>query len=137
VNPPGWYTNTYLYHWQYPWYAYYNYSQGPYANWMRAQGFAGYANQKQTSPEPMSAEVTITLPEDAILSFSGVVAKGTGNVRTFTTPVLTPGVEYVYEMTIEVSRDGKPLKTTKMVPVHPGENVKVAFETSPPPPAKK
>src|SRR5262245_36149793 len=44
INPPGWYTNTYYYAWQYPWFAYYNYSHGPYANWMAGQGFATYAN---------------------------------------------------------------------------------------------
>jgi uncharacterized protein (TIGR03000 family) len=44
MNPPGWYTNTYSFAWQYPWFAYYNYSQGPYANWMAGGGFATYAN---------------------------------------------------------------------------------------------
>jgi uncharacterized protein (TIGR03000 family) len=44
ANPPGWYTNTYWFAWQYPWFAYYNYSQGPYANWMPGGGFASYAN---------------------------------------------------------------------------------------------
>ena len=42
MNPPGWYSNTYYYAWQYPWFAYYNYSQGPYANWMASQGYAYY-----------------------------------------------------------------------------------------------
>jgi uncharacterized protein (TIGR03000 family) len=44
VSPPGWYTNTYRHDWFYPWYAYYNYSHGPYANWMASGGYAGYAN---------------------------------------------------------------------------------------------
>lgn len=44
VNPPGWYSNTYSYAWQYPWYAYYNYSHGPYANWMAGQGYAWYTS---------------------------------------------------------------------------------------------
>jgi uncharacterized protein (TIGR03000 family) len=44
ANPPGWYTNTYWFAWQYPWFAYYNYSQGPYANWMQGGGYASYAN---------------------------------------------------------------------------------------------
>lgn len=43
VNPPGWYTNTYNHKWYYPWFAYYNYSHGPYANWMAGGGYAGYA----------------------------------------------------------------------------------------------
>ena len=44
VMPPGWYTNTYNHAWYYPWYAYYNSSQGPYANWMAGGGFASYAH---------------------------------------------------------------------------------------------
>jgi hypothetical protein len=44
VTPPGWYTNTYSYRWYYPWYAYYDYTHGPYANWMAGGGCAGYAN---------------------------------------------------------------------------------------------
>src|SRR5262245_15852055 len=44
INPPGWYTNTYSYAWQYPWFAYYNYSHGPYANWMAGGGYAFYKN---------------------------------------------------------------------------------------------
>src|SRR5262245_38970089 len=44
VNPPGWYSNTYSYAWQYPWFAYYNYSHGPYANWMAGGGYAYYGS---------------------------------------------------------------------------------------------
>ena len=43
ANPPGWFTNTYSFAWYYPWFAYYNYSHGPYANWMASGGYAGYA----------------------------------------------------------------------------------------------
>jgi uncharacterized protein (TIGR03000 family) len=42
ANPPGWYTNTYYFAWQYPWFAYYNYNHGPYANWMSGGGYATY-----------------------------------------------------------------------------------------------
>lgn len=44
VNPPGWYTNTYRHRWYYPWYAYYDFTAGPYANWMAGGGYAGYAS---------------------------------------------------------------------------------------------
>ena len=44
ANPPGWYTNTYSFAWQYPWFAYYNYSHGPYANWMAGGGYGYYAS---------------------------------------------------------------------------------------------
>lgn len=44
AHPPGWYTNTYNYNWYYPWYAYYNFSCSPYANWTATKGYAGYAH---------------------------------------------------------------------------------------------
>lgn len=44
VNPPGWYTNTYKHLWFYPWYAYYDFISGPYANWAAGGGYAGYTN---------------------------------------------------------------------------------------------
>ncbi len=44
VTPPGWYTNTYNHAWYYPWYAYYNHTSGPYANWMAGGGYATYAH---------------------------------------------------------------------------------------------
>jgi uncharacterized protein (TIGR03000 family) len=37
------FTNTYYYAWYYPWYAYYNFSHGPYANWWQGGGYATYA----------------------------------------------------------------------------------------------
>jgi uncharacterized protein (TIGR03000 family) len=37
------YTNTYYFAWYYPWYAYYNYANGPYVNWQQGGGFATYA----------------------------------------------------------------------------------------------
>jgi uncharacterized protein (TIGR03000 family) len=51
VNPPGWYSNTYSYAWQYPWFAYYNYSHGPYANWMAGGGYAYYKNCGNCGPQ--------------------------------------------------------------------------------------
>lgn len=51
VNPPGWYSNTYSYAWQYPWFAYYNYSHGPYANWMAGGGYATYKNCGNCGPQ--------------------------------------------------------------------------------------
>src|SRR5262245_47540662 len=53
INPPGWYTNTYSFAWQYPWFAYYNYSHGPYANWMAGGGYAYYA----TCPPYMQTDI--------------------------------------------------------------------------------
>lgn len=182
ANPPGWYTNTYSFHWQYPWFAYYNYSHGPYANWMAGGGYAGYANlpghpvtyapwvgqggygsgggaiggattgapagcapgatvpqsEGQPVPDPLPGapqaktaapgKVAITLPADAKLLFNGTAAIGTGSVRTFVTPALQPGVPYGYELTAEVTRNGKVERVTERVIVRAGETATISLD---------
>jgi uncharacterized protein (TIGR03000 family) len=153
ANPPGWYTNTYYFAWQYPWFAYYNYSHGPYANWMSGGGFAGYnipeyghpmyhgvfnrngmgaaagtgTNTGTTTQPAAPCTMTINLPADAKLLFNGTLAGGTGSVRTFKTPALTPGMDYAYELTAEVIRDGKPQRMTERVVVRAGEKTNVTL----------
>ncbi|VTT98967.1 Uncharacterized protein OS=Pirellula staleyi (strain ATCC 27377 / DSM 6068 / ICPB 4128) GN=Psta_2893 PE=4 SV=1 [Gemmataceae bacterium] len=146
--PPGWYTNTYYYAWQYPWFANYNYSHGPYANWMSGGGFATYAN---LGPYPMThgvwtpppvnrgvpcggdgsncaqGTVTVNLPADAKLTFNGTPAAGTGAVRMFTTPALERGTDYAYELSAEVVRDGKTERVTERVVVRAGEKATVTL----------
>lgn len=148
MNPPGWYTNTYYYAWQYPWFAYYNYSHGPYANWMSGGGYAFYSN---LGPYPMThgvwnpppvnrgvpsggdtsncaeGTVKVNLPADAKLTFNGTPANGTGAVRTFTTPALERGTDYAYELTAEVVRNGKIEKVTARVVVRAGETATVTL----------
>jgi uncharacterized protein (TIGR03000 family) len=151
ANPPGWYTNTYSYAWYYPWFAYYNYSHGPYANWMSGGGFAWYstcgaghpilgtgphiqaapphppkadeATEKKSDP----AKLTIELPADARLLFNGVAATGTGSTRAFATGPLQAGQDYGYELTAEVVRDGRVLTVTERVIVRAGESARVTL----------
>lgn len=161
VNPPGWYTNTYKHAWYYPWYAYYDFSSGPYANWMAGGGYAGYASHGPAGyfnypidgfhahygddaggstpgaapaeangtlvPAGQPAQVAVTLPADAKLLFNGTAATGTGAVRTFRTPALQKGVSYRYELTAEVTRDGRTERVTETVVVRAGETAKVTL----------
>src|SRR5262249_50837786 len=144
INPPGWYTNTYSFAWYYPWFAYYNYSHGPYANWMAGGGYAWYAScdgrcgamgldghpvmppshapekkdgKKDEKKDTAPGKVQITLPEDARLLFNGPPAAGSGAVRTFDTPPLSPGQSYAYDLTAEVTRDGRVQTVTERVVV--------------------
>ena len=176
ANPPGWYTNTYYFAWQYPWFAYYNYSHGPYANWAAGGGYATYTTYtghpvtyrpymntgvmggpgaggqmtppKQPDPKdtktkepqekkpadklplerlPESATLKVNLPADARLLFNGAVASGTGSERTFTTPELQPGADYGYELTAEVTRDGKTERVTGRVIVRAGMTTSITL----------
>lgn len=141
VNPPGWYTSTYKHAWYYPWYAYYDFSSGPYANWLAGGGYAGYASHGPAGyynyplgehagvgsagdaavPAGEEGQVSVTLPADAKLLFNGAAATGTGATRTFRTPALQKGVEYRYVLTAEVVRDGRTERVTETVVVRAGE----------------
>jgi len=140
ANPPGYYTNTYSFAWQYPWFAYYNYSHGPYANWAAGGGVAHYTTcgpNGNCGYAPPSAGVmggslspctlAVNVPADAKLLFNGTVATATGAVRTFTTPPLQPGQEYGYELTIEVMQNGKLERATEKVVVRAGAQVNVTL----------
>ncbi len=151
VNPPGWYTNTYRHRWYYPWYAYYDFSHGPYANWMAGGGYAGYAyhgpagyyhyplhghghghaapamHHGHTGAAAAGGTVAVALPADAKLLFNGVAASGTGAVRTFQTPPLQPGLNYSYELTAEVTRDGRTERATGTVIVRAGETAQISL----------
>jgi uncharacterized protein (TIGR03000 family) len=143
----GWQTDLWWYHWHYPWYAHYNFSHGPYANWTAGGGWAtyggncagggcGYAGGAYhsgysgylTAGPAAEATVTIALPSDAKLLFNGVAATGTGASRSFRTPPLQKGQSYTYELTAEVVRDGKTLTTTEKVVVRGGETASVTLD---------
>lgn len=143
ANPPGWYTNTYSYAWYYPWFAYYNYSHGPYANWMAGQGFATYATCPggpgggcgagqgaagvMAPPAAGGCTVTVNLPADARLLFNGTPAAGTGTTRTFAVPPLQPGRDYGYDLTAEVVRDGRVQTVTERLVVRAGQPASVTL----------
>src|SRR4051812_35609485 len=153
ANPPGWFTNTYSFAWYYPWFAYYNYSHGPYANWMSGGGYATYStytghpvmyrpylNAGQAAAGaagvPVAtgpgATITVAVPADARLLFNGVAATGTGLTRTFTTAGLQPGVDYAYDMTAERVVDGKTVTVVKKrVVIRSGD--KTVVDLLPPP----
>ncbi|MDB5309965.1 MAG: hypothetical protein JWO38_4167 [Gemmataceae bacterium] len=134
LNPSGYYTNSYYYAWYYPWFANYNYSHGPYANWWQWGGYAtyggccgpkGYAAAGVVAPVPVAGTVTVTLPAEARLLFNGTAAGGTGGVRTFATPPLLVDQEYAYELTAEVTLGGVTQKVTERVIIRAGQETKV------------
>lgn len=76
-------------------------------------------------PQPAPGTVSIALPADARLIFNGVAAQGTGEKRTYLTPVLNPGQDYEYVLTAEVVRDGQTLTATERVIVRAGAETAV------------
>lgn len=80
VNPPGWYANRYHYGWMYPYYAYYDYSHGPYANWQAGGGYAYYEGLGQNQPSPQYPGY-VGGPH-----YSGTTGGGSGSGASSSTP---------------------------------------------------
>lgn len=145
LNPPGYFTNSYYFPWHYPWFAYYNYSHGPYANWWWWGGYATYGGNcgpygcghGYAAAAPAAtpvATIAVTLPANARLLFNGVEATGSGEVRTYLTPPLAQGQEYAYDLAAEVVVEGKVLRATDRIKLKAGQEV--AVKLMPAAPAK-
>ena len=134
LTPSGPYTNTYYYGWHYPWFAYYNYSHGPYANWWYGGGYAtyGWCGPCRGYADPFAgtgaATLVVDLPESAVLKFNGVTSTATGNSRTFRVPALSYGQDYGYELVAEVTTNGKTVRAAARVVVRAGQTARVTLD---------
>ncbi len=134
LNPSGPYTNTYYYGWHYPWFAYYNYAHGPYANWWYYGPYAtyGWCGPCRGYADPFagtaSATLVVDLPEGAVLKFNGVVSPVPGNSRTFTVPALSYGQNYGYDLVAEVTANGKTTRAAAKVVLRAGETARVTLD---------
>ncbi len=72
-----------------------------------------------------TAQVEVRLPADAELWFEGQKTAQTGSDRTFRSPDLEPGQDYVYNVHARWLADGKPVDETRKVTVHAGDHVVV------------
>lgn len=132
----------------YPWFAYWNYSNSPYA-WPRgyiAGNYPAYVpgltDRAPYSPKAGAittttleakpakpATVTATLPADAELLFNGSPASGAeGATRSFQTTPLDAGQTYEYTLTARVTRNGHTETVTEKVMVKAGEETKVTLQ---------
>jgi uncharacterized protein (TIGR03000 family) len=73
------------------------------------------------------ARVVVRVPEDARLEFGGVPVDQPGRLRKFTTPALTPGQRYTYDIQAAWSENGRPVTRERQITVFAGEKVDVDF----------
>jgi uncharacterized protein (TIGR03000 family) len=78
-----------------------------------------------------SASVTVKVPEGARLWFNGTPMTATGSVREFTSPPLTPGRRYSYEVQARWNENGREMTQTQDVEVRAGAHVNVDFPMQP------
>ncbi len=89
---------------------------------------------KETIPTPpaktqatTSATIVVSLPADARLTVDGNATTSTSALRTFVSPALEQGAEYVYTLRAEVIRDGRSIVETQDISVRAGEVTNVPF----------
>jgi uncharacterized protein (TIGR03000 family) len=87
--------------------------------------------EKEKGKEEVSAPATIvlSLPADAQVTLDGVVTASTSASRTFVTPDLNPGTEFVYTLSAKIVRDGETRIVTQKVSVRAGEETRVNLGT--------
>jgi uncharacterized protein (TIGR03000 family) len=83
-------------------------------------------------PKEVSAPATlvVTLPADATLTVDGTATTSTSERRTFITPALETGADYVYTLRAELVRDGRSIVETQQVTVRGGQTTQVPFNFS-------
>lgn len=82
--------------------------------------------EKTTATE--AAQVEVHVPSCAQIWFDGQKTSQGGTERTFTSPGLASGQNYVYEVRAAWTLDGKTVDQTRRVAVHAGDHVVVDFQ---------
>jgi uncharacterized protein (TIGR03000 family) len=84
--------------------------------------------EKKADAGDNSARLIVSLPAEATLTIDDEATTSTSGLRTFVTPALTPGEEYVYNLKAEMTRDGKTFIATQRVTVRAGEETKTSLQ---------
>jgi uncharacterized protein (TIGR03000 family) len=74
-----------------------------------------------------TAKVEVRVASRAELWFDGHATSQTGTDRSFTTPTLEQGQDYVYDVRAQWDANGKPVIQTRKVTIHAGDHVVVDF----------
>jgi uncharacterized protein (TIGR03000 family) len=86
--------------------------------------------EPKPAEKPIAAPATlvVTLPADAKLTIDGYATRSTTGSRTFVTPALRTGQEYVYTLRAEIVREGQSFTAQRQVTVRGGEQTAITLE---------
>ncbi len=93
-----------------------------------------YYTPQQPPISDNRALVRVRLPADAVLWFDGVQTAQTGPEREFTTPPLTPGKDFVYDVKARWMQDGQPVERVLQIQVRANQASLADFLNALPPP---
>ena len=82
-------------------------------------------NEEVSNASP--ATLVVILPAEAKLTVDGNATRSTSERRTFVTPALEPGANFVYSLRAEIVRDGQVAVQTQDVTVRSGQTTEVSL----------
>jgi uncharacterized protein (TIGR03000 family) len=85
---------------------------------------AGYYGRAEADN---AAVIDVRLPAGAVVLFGKQKTSSTGPERRFVSPPLTPGKEYVDEVTARWQEGGRQVTRTRSLPVRAGDRLSIAF----------
>jgi len=88
---------------------------------------AFYPSAQDTSAN--AATIGMQVPSGARIWFDGQATTQTGSDRTFVTPTLIPGSEYVYRIRVQWDENGRTVEQTRNVTVHAGDRLQVNIQS--------
>jgi uncharacterized protein (TIGR03000 family) len=100
-----------------PWRVAYYYPSPAYYDWSPAYYPAEEAIGANT------ATIRVRVPSDARIWIEGEATSQGGNDRTFVSPSLAPGSQYVYHIRAQWNENGKAVERNREVTVHAGDRV--------------
>jgi uncharacterized protein (TIGR03000 family) len=89
--------------------------------------YAAYRPMEQ-AVEVNAALIRLSVPNDARIWIEGDATSQTGTERTFVSPALTPGREYVYHIRVQWDENGKAAERKRDVTVHAGDRINVNID---------
>jgi uncharacterized protein (TIGR03000 family) len=126
---------------------------GPYDTWYTSRGLFGWRRTAYFQPYTVAysypvvgtssmafypptqdgtanaATIGMQVPSGARVWFDGQATTQTGSDRTFVTPSLTPGSEYVYRIRVQWNENGQAVERTREVTVHAGDRIQVNVQS--------
>jgi uncharacterized protein (TIGR03000 family) len=90
------------------------------------------ATNSVSRPDARSALLTVSVPADARVYVNGKATSSTGSFRQYTSPGLSQGAAYTYEVRAEATRGGQVVSQTQTVQLRAGETQDLAFNLDQP-----
>jgi len=91
----------------------------------------GFTRSPSELPAPGAADgvarFTLQVPADAEVTLEGQKMEGTGTVRTFVSPKLKSGQEYLYDIQVRFRENGRSVQKTREISVRAGDRKNVSF----------